>query len=90
MASKRDGTLYVGVTARLVERIWEHRMSVLPESFTAKYGCKILVYYRAFDRIEDAIAEEKRLKGGNRQQKINLINSINSEWNDLWDEIKEW
>ena len=90
MTNKRNGTLYVGVTARLVERIWEHRTLADPESFTAKYGCIMLVYYQSFGRIEEAIAEEKRLKAGNRQQKISMINSMNPQWKDLWDEIKEW
>lgn len=59
-------------------------------SFTARYNCVMLVYYRGFDRIEEAISEEKRLKGGNRQQKETLVNSMNPEWNDLWEQIKDW
>ena len=90
MTNKRNGTLYVGVTARLVERVWEHRTHAFPKSFTAKYKCNMLVYYHAFDRIEDAIMEEKRLKGGNRNQKLQLIEEKNPQWKDLWDEIKNW
>ena len=90
MTNKRNGTLYTGVTARLAERVQEHRMCIKPDSFTSKYACTLLVFYLAFSRIEDAISEEKRIKNGSRIQKINLIESINPEWEDLWDEIKEW
>ena len=90
MTNKRNGTLYVGVTARLAERVQEHLTCIYPNSFTAKYGCNRLVYYHAFSRIEDAIAEEKRIKGGSRDSKLKLIESINPQWNDLWNEIKEW
>ena len=90
MTNKRNGTLYVGVTARLKERIYEHKTGINPNCFTAKYGCNMLVYYNAFIRIEDAIAEEKRIKGGSRAKKIKLIETINPEWKDLWNEIKEW
>jgi putative endonuclease len=87
MTNKRNGTL---VTARLKERTWEHKTGFHPDSFTAKYGCNMLVYYRPFMSIEEAIAEEKRIKGGNRAQKLRLIESINPEWKDLWDEIQGW
>jgi putative endonuclease len=90
MTNKRNGTLYVGVTAQLVERVQEHRMCIYPKSFTAKYGCHMLVYYNAFNRIEEAIAEEKRIKGGSRSKKLRLIENINPEWKDLWNEIKDW
>ena len=73
MTNKRDGTLYTGVTSDLKKRVREHRESVFPDSFTSKYKCFKLVYYKQFDRIEDAIAEEKRLKGGSRIAKIKLI-----------------
>jgi len=90
MTNKRNGTLYVGVTAQLVQRVQEHRMSIYPESFTAKYGCNILAYYNAYSSIEEAIAEEKRIKGGSRSKKLKLIETMNPEWNDLWYEIKDW
>ena len=90
MTNKRNGTLYVGVTAQLIERVQEHRMSIYPKSFTAKYGCNILVYYNAFSCIEEAIAEEKRIKGGSRSKKLKLIENMNPAWNDLWNEIKDW
>ena len=90
MANKRNGTLYVGVTSRLVERIYEHRTAMNKDCFTAKYGCKLLVYYSYFDSIEEAIAEEKRIKAGNRKNKLKLIENINPQWEDLWEKIKDW
>jgi putative endonuclease len=90
MANKRNGTLYTGVTSDIRNRVWEHRNNVFPDSFTAIYHCHQLVYYCAFHRIEEAIAEEKRIKGGNRKAKLKLIENTNPEWNDLWEEIKEW
>jgi putative endonuclease len=90
MANKRNGTLYTGVTGNLPQRVREHRTGAYPNGFTAKYGCHMLVYYRSFPRIEDAIAEEKRIKGGNRKAKLKLIENMNPAWNDLWEEIKEW
>ena len=90
MTNKRNGTLYVGVTSRLQERVYEHRTCAYPASFTAKYSLHQLVYYRFFSRIEEAISEEKRIKGGNRANKLKLIESINPEWKDLWEDIKEW
>jgi putative endonuclease len=90
MTNKRNGTLYTGVTSRLVERISEHRMEVYVDSFTAKYNCKMLVYYAPFHSIEEAIVEEKRIKGGNRKLKLKLIEELNPQWKDLWEEIKDW
>ena len=87
LTNKRNGTLYVGVTARLAERVHEHRTNIDPNSFTAKHGCHQLVYYHAFDRVEDAIAEEKRIKGGSRAAKLKLIESMNPQWNELWNEL---
>ena len=90
MTNKRNGTLYVGVTSRLVERIYEHRTETHKNSFTAKYNCKMLVYYSNFGTIEEAIAEEKRIKAGNRKRKLEFIESMNPQWKDLWEEIKDW
>ena len=69
-------------------RVLEHRAHVNPGSFTDRYNCTKLVWYKSFNSIVEAIAEEKRLKGGSRKQKINLINNFNPEWKDLWDEIR--
>ena len=78
--------LYTGVTADLIKRIQEHKNKVHEKSFTAKYNVIYLVYYKNFSSIQEAISEEKRIKGGSRKQKCDLINSINPEWKDLWDE----
>ncbi len=90
MTNKRNGTLYTGVTADLRRRVYEHKIKDNPESFTAKYNCTILVFYQSFLRIEEAIAEEKRIKNSNRKNKLKLIESMNPKWNDLWEEIKNW
>jgi putative endonuclease len=90
MTNKRNGTLYTGVTSNLQQRVEEHRTHAYPKGFTAKYGCSLLVYYCAFPRIEDAIAEEKRIKGSSRKAKLKLIEDMNPQWKDLWEEIKEW
>ena len=82
--------LYTGVTSDLVTRIQEHREIKNIKSFSARYNVTKLVYYKSFSTIEDAIAEEKRIKAGNREQKIKLIQSINAKWKDLWEEISKW
>jgi putative endonuclease len=83
-------TIYTGVCSDLVARISEHRSKKDPKAFSAKYNCIKVVYYRFFETIEAAIEEEKRIKGGSRKQKETLIQQINPEWRDLWDEIKNW
>ncbi|GAB6007515.1 GIY-YIG nuclease family protein [Dysgonomonas reticulitermitis] len=90
MTNQRNGTLYIGVTSRLIERVQEHKTRIHTQSFTSKYGCTMLVYYNVFSSIEEAIAEEKRIKAGSRSKKLKLIEQINPEWKDLWNEIKEW
>jgi len=83
--------LYTGVTSNLTNRIQQHRNKFYPKSFTARYNVTRLVYYRNFDSVKEAIAEEKRIKGGNRKQKSDLINSMNLEWIDLWiDDFSKW
>jgi putative endonuclease len=86
LASKRRGTLYVGVTSALVKRTWEHRNDLVT-GFTSRYGVHRLVYFELHERIQDAIQREKRLKKWNRMWKIELIENHNPEWRDLWDEI---
>ncbi len=90
MTNKHHTTLYVGVTSDLVSRVIQHRDKLYPKSFTARYNLNKLVYYQPFDMIESAIEEEKRIKGGSRTRKIQLIESINPEWKDLYDDIKDW
>ena len=83
MASKRNGTLYVGVTSNLPQRAWQHREGVA-DGFTKKYSCKLLVWFEMADTMEIAIAREKRLKGGSRAKKLALIEAGNPEWIDLY------
>ena len=83
--------LYTGVTSDLISRIQQHLWKYYPDSFTAKYNVTILVYYQFYPTINEAILEEKRIKGGSRKQKMMLINSINPLWNDLWQkEVSLW
>ena len=82
--------LYTGVTSDLIMRVQEHKTRIHPESFTAKYNVIFLVYYKNFSSIDEAILEEKRIKAGSRKQKCILINSINPEWKDLWEEVSKW
>ena len=86
LASRWNGTLYIGVTSNLTQRIWEHKQGS-KDGFTLKYGVVQLVYYEFFDSMLDAIAREKQLKGWNREWKIRLIRKQNPDWNDLWDGI---
>jgi putative endonuclease len=86
MASKRYGTLYVGVTADLVARVYEHKNNLV-DGFTKKFGCHTLVYYLQFEDIEAAIMEEKRLKKWKRDWKIRLIEEGNQTWRDLYPDI---
>jgi len=76
--------LYIGVTSDLYFRIKDHKEKLHPDSFTAKYNCNILVYFEQFSTIEEAIGKEKQLKNWKRSWKINLINSENPNWEDLF------
>ena len=86
MASKYNGTLYIGVTSNLIKRVYEHKQKLV-DGFTKKYNIKNLVYYEQFEDIKDAIYREKRLKTWQRQWKIDLINSFNPKWLDLYESI---
>ncbi len=86
LSSQRNGTLYIGVTSDLVKRIWEHKNN-LAEGFTKSYGVHLLVYYELHTDMLGAITREKQIKKWNRNWKIRLIESNNSEWKDLWAEI---
>jgi len=87
MANKNNTTLYVGVSTDLNARVWEHKIKVSSSSFTARYNIEKLVYFEGFDQIEKAIEREKFIKGKSRKWKEALINKVNSNWNDLSDEI---
>lgn len=86
MASKRNGTLYIGVTSDLPGRVWQHKQGVI-DGFSKKYGCKIHVWYAAFDTIEAAILREKQMKEWKRAWKLRVIEELNPDWDDLYDTI---
>ncbi|MBW8050118.1 MAG: GIY-YIG nuclease family protein [Cytophagales bacterium] len=88
LTNKNHTVLYTGVTSDLFTRVYEHKEK-LYKGFTSKYNVNKLVYYEEFDDIEEAIAREKQIKAGSRKRKIELINSMNPEWNDLYDNL-EW
>ena len=83
LASKKRGTLYIGVTNDLKHRVYEHKNNLI-EGFTKKYSVHKLVYYERFNSIEYAIRREKRLKKLYRQEKIELIEQSNPQWRDLY------
>lgn len=83
MASKRNGTIYIGVTSNLVQRVWQHKEGVI-EGFTSKYRVKQLVWFEQHDTMESAIAREKSLKRWNRKWKLELIEKTNPSWQDLY------
>ena len=86
LASKRNGTLYIGVTNNLIRRIYEHKKGLV-EGFTKKYSINRLVFYEETNDVESAITREKQMKKWKRQWKIDLIQKNNSEWKDLYNEI---
>ena len=86
MTNKRHTVLYTGVTRDLIRRVWQHKNKLI-KGFTKKYNIVKLVYYEVFDNPRSAIEREKRIKGGSRQRKIDLIESMNPEWRDLYPEI---
>ena len=86
LASKRNGTLYVGITNSLIRRIYQHKNEV-KNGFTCKYHVHRLVYYQRFDDVKSAIKHEKRLKKWNRKWKLDLIEKNNPDWKDLYDNL---
>lgn len=86
LASQRNGTLYIGVTSNLAQRIWQHREG-LAEGFTQKHGVKMLVWYEQHETIESAIAREKAMKKWLRKWKLATIENFNPGWRDLWHQI---
>ena len=87
LASRRNGTLYVGVTSDLIKRVFEHKRGLIP-GFTSKYYVKQLVYFEYYKDIKDAIIREKRIKKWKRAWKLGLIENKNPEWRDLYEELK--
>ena len=86
LASQPNGTLYTGVTSDLVRRVSEHKQNLTP-GFTSRYEVKMLVWSEPQDEIEQAILREKRIKRWRRAWKISLIESINPQWRDLYDDL---
>lgn len=86
IANKRNGTLYTGVTSDLIQRIYQHRNEMI-DGFSKKYGAKMLVYYEVYDNIADAILREKQIKKWNRAWKIRIIEGMNPDWQDLYEEL---
>ena len=83
MASKRHGTIYIGVTSDLASREWQHHSKSQPQSFTAKYDVRRLVWFEHHETMADAIQREKSLKRWRRQWKIELIETANPQWHPL-------
>lgn len=90
MTNRWKTTLYVGVTSDLQFRVKEHRKHLCKNSFTDRYNLEYCIYYEMFDDIEEAINREKEIKKWRREKKEKLINHMNPEWKDLWDEIQHW
>jgi predicted GIY-YIG superfamily endonuclease len=86
MASKRNGTIYTGVTSDLPHRVWQHRAAEIP-GFTARYGCKLLVWYEQHEGMTQAIEREKKIKAGSRRDKLALIEAMNPAWRDLHEDL---
>ena len=86
LASKRNGTLYIGVTSNLQKRAWEHKNDVV-EGFTKQYRVHLLVYYELHGDMVSAITREKQIKKWNRAWKLDLIEEKNPDWKDLWNNI---
>jgi putative endonuclease len=87
-ASRRNGTLYIGFSGALLSRITEYKNDVR-DGFTKKYGVHMLVWYEMFYDVHHAVAREKQLKGWNRAWKLKLIEKMNPDWRDLYDELLE-
>ena len=90
LTNKNHTTFYVGVTSELYPRIVDHKEKRYKRSFTARYNLTKLVYYELYHSIEEAISREHQLKAGSRQKKVDLINQLNPQWQDLFDEISKW
>ncbi|MCB9034114.1 MAG: GIY-YIG nuclease family protein [Chitinophagales bacterium] len=89
LSNQHNTTLYIGVTSNLVNRVYEHKTKRYSNSFSAKYNLNKIIYYEFFASIAEAINRERYLKSKKRNYKEQLINSINSEWKDLWYDIQD-
>jgi len=86
VASKRNGTIYAGVTSNLSKRAFEHREGLV-RGFSSRYGCKTLVWYESHETMIDAITREKQIKAGSRARKLALIEELNPDWTDLYETL---
>jgi putative endonuclease len=86
LASRRNGTLYTGVTSDLLKRVWQHKQDLVA-GFSKTYQTHLLVYYELHETMYDAIVREKQIKAGSRAKKLQLIESVNPEWLDQYDEM---
>jgi len=86
LANRRQGTLYTGVTSNLPGRVFQHREGLM-SGFSKRYGCDRLVFYERYERMDEAIAREKQIKGGSRTKKIALIEAMNPDWKDLYQSL---
>jgi putative endonuclease len=86
LASKRNGTVYLGMTDDLVKRVWQHRNSVV-RGFTQRHGVKTLVWYEQHESRESAFVRERQMKKWNRAWKLEVIEKMNPGWPDLWNEV---
>jgi len=86
MANKQNDTLYTGVTSNLPRRVYEHKCNII-HGFTEQYNCKWLVYYESYENMIDAIAREKQIKAGSRKKKLAMIEHMNPDWRDLYQDI---
>ncbi len=86
LVSRRNGTFYVGVTSDLIKRVWEHKNGLV-EGFTKRYNVHQIVWYETHPNMESAIVREKAIKEWKRQWKLELIESMNPEWRDLFDAL---
>ena len=89
ITNQNNTVLYTGVTSELRVGIFEHKTKFYPKRFTARYNCNKIVWFEFLPHIEEAIEREKQIKAGNRKAKEFLINSTNTTWKDLWDEIQD-
>jgi putative endonuclease len=86
LASRRNGTLYIGMTDNLIQRVWMHRNGALP-GFTRKHGVKTLVRYEQYESRESALTRERQMKRWNRTWKLQVIERMNPRWADLYDQL---
>lgn len=86
LASKRNGTLYIGVTSNLIRRVWEHKNDLM-DGFTKKYQVHLLVWYELHETMDSAISREKAMKNWKRAWKISRIETVNPDWKDLYQSL---